>query len=282
MYNIDGTYSIKGIRGLKPRDEPSAMPYWIIIICCFVGGIALIFIVEGGILPGIIFIIAGFILRWWHKTSHEGYKEYKFEQARIGVAIGDIVRNSENCFSNIYKNLREARKVLDEAETHFNERAYSPFWDSVEKVALELGHFSENLVLLSSHLEVYLEWVPLYHETPSKFPVTSEEFSKLYKLGVKNALAKRMEEIVGNAQRDYQFASIFEQRKTHKLLVAGFNSFADVLNEVGNQITDQVEYLNTTVQANTEKMTSLMEAAAVQRDQHHEEVMETLNKDGEK
>ena len=54
--------------------------------------------------------------------------------------------------------------------------------------------------------------------------------------------------------------------------------FADVLNEVGNQITDQVEYLNTTVQANTEEVSSLMEAATVQRDQHHDEVMETFNK----
>ena len=109
--------------------------------------------------------------------------------------------------------------------------------------------------------------------------LTSEEFAKLPQL---NALTNRMKSIVYVAQQDYHFASIFEQRKTQKLLVAGFESFADVLNDVGDQIDNHLGDLNTTVQSYNEEMTSLMEASAEQRERHHEEVMETINKDSDR
>ena len=234
---------------------------------------------------GIIALIAALIPRWVYKTDlelYDDYDDYTNEQYKVRSSISSIVGDARACFRNMSQNLREAKINLDSAEANFNEGAYSPFWDAIEKATSNLGHFSQNLAVLPSYLKAYIEWVPLYHGDPSEFPVTSEEFEKLHKIGTENALAKRLSGLVRNAQRDYHFASIFEQRKTHKLLVAGFENFADALNDVGNQISDNISYLESTVHTYNMEMTSLLGDAATQRERHHDELMETLNKDSEK
>ena len=45
-----------------------------------------------------------------------------------------------------------------------------------------------------------------------------------------------MHRIVRQAQKDFQFWTIFEQRKTNQLLVVGFGSLASAIAEMGSQI----------------------------------------------
>ena len=213
------------------------------------------------------------------KKQEEELRRLQEMQEEAHLAISDSISGSSRYFKALHTHHRLATEALDRAEGYFNDGVYSPFWDEVEKAALALGHFSENVADLSNALKGYSRWVAIYDGTPDPFPVTSEEFAKLPQL---NALTNRMKSIVYIAQQDYHFASIFEQRKTQKLLVAGFESFADVLNDVGDQIDNHLGDLNTTVQSYNEEMISLMESASTQRDRHHEELMETINEDSNK
>lgn len=189
--------------------------------------------------------------------------------------------DAEDCFQNIYKNQREAKKALGRAQNHFNHRAYSPFWDQIEKAALELVRFSQNLADLSSYLERYSNLITRYYGVAEPFPVTSGEFKKLHKLGKQNALTERMAGLVSKAQQDFEFTTIYEHRKTNKtlartnkILETGFKDLTDVLEGVGDQITDHIADLNGTVQNYNAEMAFFLEDAAAQRQQHHDEVME--------
>lgn len=242
---------------------------------------------DYGVAFGLLAIIVGGVVAFfvWLHVSDSRERERKKEREKeerareVERGLQEAISDSRKCFRDLKRYHRLATKALDGAEGYFNDGVYSPFWDEVEKAALALGRFSESVRDLSNKLQDYLGWVAIYDGIPDAFPVTSEQFAALPQ---PNALSNRMRNIVHAAQRDFHFASIFEQRKTQKLLVAGFESFADVLNDVGNQITDHVEYLNTTVQTYNEEMASLMESAATQREQHHDELMKTINKDSDK
>ncbi len=56
-----------------------------------------------------------------------------------------------------------------------------------------------------------------------------------------------MDSIVRSAQCNYHFATIYEQRKTNQILVAGFTSLADALREMTWTINDSIADLATSV-----------------------------------
>jgi hypothetical protein len=49
--------------------------------------------------------------------------------------------------------------------------------------------------------------------------------------------------IVRKAQSDFQFATIYEQRKTNQLLVAGFTNLAQALDGMGQRIASSIDDL---------------------------------------
>ena len=59
---------------------------------------------------------------------------------------------------------------------------------------------------------------------------------------VATATAERMQAIVRKAQRNFQFATIYEQRKTNQILVAGFTTLAQALNQMTGQITASISW----------------------------------------
>ena len=59
--------------------------------------------------------------------------------------------------------------------------------------------------------------------------------------------AKRMDSIVRLAQRNFQFATIYEQRKTNQILIAGFTNLEDALREMTWTIKDSINDLAVSV-----------------------------------
>jgi molecular chaperone GrpE (heat shock protein) len=57
-----------------------------------------------------------------------------------------------------------------------------------------------------------------------------------------------MTQVVGVAQRDFEFSVIYEQRKTNQILVAGFKSLAQALDQMTWRITSSIDELSATVE----------------------------------
>ena len=56
--------------------------------------------------------------------------------------------------------------------------------------------------------------------------------------------ADRMHSIVRRAQKDFQFATIYEQRKTNQLLVEGFANLGQALNEMSYRLNASIDALS--------------------------------------
>ncbi len=136
--------------------------------------------------------------------------------------------------------LLTSEQCLDQAERDFDEGAFSPFWSSIEKATVQLGAFDDGVRTITTNFESFGELTKRYRATSPRFPIASES---LRKMAAANATADRLNAIVRNAQRNFQFATIYEQRKTNQLLAAGFTTLAQALDGMGQQIAASIDDL---------------------------------------
>jgi len=173
------------------------------------------------------------------------HEQYLRAQAAIAQEVAAINEASIGALEKLPEQIERAEQWLDDAQTCFTERAFAPFWDSVEKAALALGSFDERVGQIRRYSARYVDLSREYRGKLLPFSVSPDCAPKLR---IAAETSKRMRGIVGAAQRDFQFAVIYEQRKTNQILVAGFRSLAQALEQMTWQITTSIDGLETTVQ----------------------------------
>lgn len=175
----------------------------------------------------------------WFKqlnAEHDGY--YKQMIA--------LCENSLTLFESMPGYLMSAEGHLNQAEIDFADGAFSPFWDSIEDAAKSLGRFDEGVQKVKNISSQYTGLIERYVGVPPQFPL---ERKTVEKLAVGTSTAERMKAIVRTAQRDFQFSSIYEQRKTNQILVAGFTNLGQALDRMTWQITDSIDNLTSSVES---------------------------------
>lgn len=210
------------------------------------------------------------------------------EQQWYWNEINRLCTQSLDLFESLPRHLSSAEKYLDQAETDFADGAFAPFWDSIENAAKELAQFVHVVGEINLQSSRYTELVNKYEGTPPKFPISRWTISKL---GVGTETAERMKPIVRAAQRNFQFATIYEQRKTNQILLAGFTSLANALAQMTMQITARIDGLAGSVDVMTATLNESMRAThrrigeiaemadqhrgelAKMADQHHRQLM---------
>ncbi|MDB4914695.1 MAG: hypothetical protein JWM95_2339 [Gemmatimonadetes bacterium] len=168
------------------------------------------------------------------------------EQQSLHEQMAVLGEGSLSLFESMPEHLRITERHLDQAEADFAEGAFAPFWDSVERAANTLGGFDERVRQIGNNASRYGELVKQFKSTPPRFPLAPEAVAKL---SIGTATAERMKSIVRYAQRNFQFATIYEQRKTNQLLVAGFTGLAQALEQMTFRITSSIGYLSHSVEA---------------------------------
>jgi uncharacterized protein YfcZ (UPF0381/DUF406 family) len=206
--------------------------------CCEVGGA----FHPCGIVIGIIVPIAEDAKRRQEAESAEEARRQRQIAEQLGyqnemVALGE---QSLVLFESMPNFIRSAEENLDQAEIEFADGAFAPFWDCIESVAKTLGRFDEGVHRIKNNSRRYAELIKKNGHTPSRFPLAPQSVTGL---NVAVATAERMKAIVRKAQCDFQFATIYEQRKTNQLLVAGFTNLAHALREMTWQITSSIDDL---------------------------------------
>lgn len=162
------------------------------------------------------------------------------EQASCAMRIQSACRDSLAAYENIPKSLMTAEELLVTADSEFQEGAFSPFWDSVERAMSQLGAVDSSIRLIADRSSQYKALTVSYLGAPPPFPVDPDSARRL---GTANDTAAHLQLIVRKAQRNFQFATIYEQRKTNTLLIAGFTNLADAIHGVGAQLEESVNLL---------------------------------------
>jgi len=209
-------------------------------------------------------------------------ERYRREQDALRRRMSDMGAQSLDAFEKLPTHLRLAEQYLDSAQVDFAERAFAPFWDSIENTAKELGRFDEGVRLIKANTAAYAGLIPTYASAPPQFPLAQRSVEKL---SVASATAQRMGGVVRSAQRDFQFATIYEQRKTNQILVAGFTNLAHALDQMTWQITSSVDDLSRSVHVMAGKLdhslgaiNSTMSELRDQSSRHHVQVMDHATK----
>lgn len=171
-------------------------------------------------------------------------QQFVAQQKRLGDQILTTNEESIAAFEQLPVHLNSAEKYLDVAEKDFADGAFAPFWDSVEKAAAALGRFEKGVRDIESNSTKYIDLVKQYR---GKAPVFTVSPTSTPKLTLAKQTSDRMSGIVRRAQRNFEFSVIFEQRKTNQILVAGFRSLAQALEEMTWRITSSIDDLRSSV-----------------------------------
>jgi hypothetical protein len=118
----------------------------------------------------------------------------------------------------------QAEHQLDRAEQRYEDRAFGPFWDTVEGTARTLAFYSSSVKELRQSVELYRK---LLEGRTHNFPFLSVEEASALPNPEQTVL--RFEELIEKAQKDFEFAVIWEHYKTREVLVAGFRNLADAI-----------------------------------------------------
>ncbi|SHT79112.1 Uncharacterised protein [Mycobacteroides abscessus subsp. abscessus] len=164
-------------------------------------------------------------------------QERQFELRRIQSAHDDAIQLKQS----IPALLQSVGANLNVADQEFQRGAFSPFWAAIEEATMHLGAIAEGLqkfeVLIAQHKEASAAVAARFNQQTPRFPVVLRD---IYTVEDAQGLSQRMDTLVARAQTNYQFASIFEQRRTSAILIAGFQNLGSAISGMTARITSQL------------------------------------------
>lgn len=168
--------------------------------------------------------------------------QLELNQSVLRDRIKDTHQKADMLMDKIPRRLTAASTNLNHAESLFKQRAFSPFWSAIENAVSALAEFSADLRqfedLVSLHSSTATSLRSTYNEEPAAFPV---KISDLYIAGQAQAISGRVDTIVGKAHQDYQFASIYEQRRTSAIMVEGFSNLGQAISSMTSHLSGQLD-----------------------------------------
>lgn len=192
------------------------------------------------------------------------YAQHKARQEACLAELLTVGQASLTVFEKMPKALLEVDRVLDSAERDFKDGAFAPFWDSIEQATVRLGLLDEDVLTLAKYLKRYRIAVDIYEAEPPRFPIDTDSTRGMTAI---MAISSRMTDIVRHAQCNFQFASIYELRKTNQLLVAGFTNLAQAIDGMGRRIGESIDGLTSQIL----DLTSTLERSLASIDEHLQE-----------
>lgn len=237
------------------------------------------------------------------RAIREGEERQRLEAERLAREKADdnrrkqeqvtaIVISSGKTLALLPKLAQRAIEALDQSEHEFGERAFAPFWDVIEVAANALAAFNSDVRQIIANREQY-------HSIRQQIEGPATPFDVDVAL-IPDAtyVAERMSQIVRKAQKDFEFAVIYEQRKTNHLLTGGFSSLGhairslsdtvrcsisdlrdsvtDQLSELGGDIRDQARLSREDAAASAERAAKLAAQTADAIELSNEEQIELL------
>jgi len=156
-------------------------------------------------------------------------------------SLAILLNASKDTFLSLNQLASIASGHLDNAEREFEEGAFAPFWDEVENATNSLAAYHQKVNTVEHNATAYAGRASKLRVSIPKFDMPKGELLSAYPVAV------RLSKVVRQAQKDFQFATIYEQRKTNQLLYAGFETLALAINVMQVSIHIALEDLSTSL-----------------------------------
>lgn len=173
------------------------------------------------------------------------------------ISKADRVRQQYQAAFRDLESIKAALRSVDacivRAEQEYRQNAFSPFWDEIENAVQTLSKYGDEVKALGQSASYYALTLqgethdfPPYPISESMIPdamVTAEDLRRVIRLGHTN----------------YEFASIWEQRKNREVMIAGFNCVADAVNGIEGLVLEAVRSCEGNILAALRKMQSSLQ-----------------------
>jgi hypothetical protein len=176
------------------------------------------------------------------RRADERYAQHRREaQIALRERLHGLVRRSTTHYHSFPMQLLLAESHLDRAELEFSARAYSPFWEQIEGALKCLGRIYDAANRIQGDAWEYEEAVGDLEGPRSAFAVSTSDLDYLKRSCL--LTEQRMAGVIRKAQTDFQFSTIYEQRRTSSILIAGFQSLGDAINGLADQLSASIDKL---------------------------------------
>jgi hypothetical protein len=162
-------------------------------------------------------------------------------QQKLRVELKRYGNEALAAYSRIPAKLLTAEESLDRAEQEFAEVAFSPFWEAIEATLHKLAEVEGGIERLAQLADSHADTASYCDASPEAFPIDVKAVSRLDAIG---RTEQRMRSVVRAAQKDFQFATIFEQRRTTHVLIDGFRNLGHALDGLGDRLASSIDSLS--------------------------------------
>lgn len=205
---------------------------------------------TGGVIAGICILVSLSLVYMLHRfllkrerrkmeqeKANSNSRIYNQYADNLTASLNANLKQSQSMFAELPDLLKEASEWLEDAQKDYKDNAFAPFWEDVEEVVRCLGSFYDNVRSLSKNARDYYSSLkgrshsfPVFpvqqRNIPDPMPVV-EEFHRIVRLG----------------QTNFQFANIWEHRLTRKVMIAGFQTLGNAVNNLSDTLEASMSYL---------------------------------------
>jgi len=148
----------------------------------------------------------------------------------LTISLLSIYKSSENLVEDLQKYLDSASYFIEKAESEYNDNAFSPFWDAIESAATQLAIFNDATIKLSTNADEYFRKLSGRKHTFPVFPANESNLPNPI------IILNELRRVVRLGQTNFQFANIWEHRKTQEVLLAGFRTLGEAVSNLASTI----------------------------------------------
>lgn len=176
--------------------------------------------------------------------------EHVASQQALALRLTNLITDSTGKAAGLPTLLGSANQLIDHAEQEFEDGAFGPFWDAVEQSATKLANFEVTTKTLIKNSQSYRQEVPRLEGAPPPFQIGLDTLPDA------SSTAERLRRVVRRAQKNFHFATIYEQRKTNQILVTGFSTLGQALNELSDRLDRSLNDLASAIDMSISKLAS--------------------------
>lgn len=193
-----------------------------------------------------IYIISAVIYRLLQNEANSNLKVEKVNSQAVFYSnqLNEILNKSDEIVKNILPYFEtSAKKSIDIAKTDLSDNAISPFGDRIEEASRSLALYKEAIDQLQLNGEVYSKILDgKNHNFPRRFPIGTN-------ISISETLLDEYNTTIRKAHTKPEFGNIWEQRKTQKILIAGFQSLGQAINNMKDEIVSSIESLEYSIKS---------------------------------
>ncbi len=230
---------------------PLILDVWFTIVWAiynlFAGGIGWLIFCGIGL---ILYIIMTSIQSKQSKIS--AVNALKAKSEFLSKQMNDILSKSEEIVTTILPYYEESTvQSLNHAQNDFNDNAISPFWDRIEDASKSLAYYKEAVDQLVYNGELYTQILKNEkHNFPLPFPIGTS-------ISIQQDILDEYNSAVRKAQSKFEFANIWEHRKTQKILIEGFANLEQAIKNMRDSILSAIGELNHSLKSEFRELKNL-------------------------